>query len=264
MIVVDTAESRRVSGVNIMEMHALSAFTQFGVRRRPFCSLPQIRFRILASVFAGNIKVNDNVILRNFHIMDPCCVQIRKPCLHIVPPFGRCFLCIGILCRAVRAIIIKNRLLLLHNEPSRCLLVRLIIQFAFFKFLRPKSGVIRTNPSAIFQAEPITVITEIVLQFFLEYPLRIRKCHLGIITVCLIQFPGGFKSNTIFFLKNMIRVNNEVIEIIGGTEHIHWNIIIIDSRIAQINLLAMIRNGSELEADLFYSLAVFSCAELFP
>ena len=245
-----------------MEMHTLSAFTQFGVRRRPFCSLPQIRFRILASVFAGNIKVNDNVILGNFHIMDPCRVQIRKLRLYIVPSLGRRFLCIGILCRTVRANIIKNRLLLLHNEPSRGFLVRFVIQFAFFEFLRPKPGVIRTNSGSVFQAEPITVISEIVLQFFLEYPLRVWKCHLGIIAVCLIQFPGGFKSDTIFFLKNMIGVNNEVIEIVGSTEHIHWNIIIIDSRITQINLLAMIRNGSELETDLFYSLAVFSCTEL--
>ena len=60
----------------------------------------------------------------------------------------------------------------------------------------------------------------------------------------------------------MIGVNNEVIEIVGSTEHIHWNIIIIDSRITQINLLAMIRNSSELKADLFYSFAVFSCTEL--
>ena len=194
--------------------------------------------------------------------MDPCCVQIRKPCLHIVPSFGRRFLCIGILCRAVRANIIKNRFLLLHNEPSRGLLVRFIVQFAFFEFFCSESGVIRTNPSAIFQTKPIAVIAEIVLQFFLEYPLRVWECHLGVITVCLIQFPGGFKSNTIFFLKNMIGVDNEVIEIIGGTEHIHRNIIIIDSRITQINLLAMIRNSSELKADLFYSLAVFSCTEL--
>ena len=262
MVVIDTAESCGISGINIMEMHALSAFTQFSVRRRPFCGLPQIRLRVFASVFAGNIKVNDDMILRNFHIMDPCSIQIRKFRLHVIPSLGRRFLCIGILCRAVRTNIIKNRFLLLHDKPSRGLFFRFVVQFAFFKFFCPEPGVIRTNSGAVFQTKPVAVITEIVLQLFLEYPLRVRECHLGVVTVCLIQFPGGFKSDTIFFLKNMIGVDNEVIEIVGSAEHIHRNIIVIDSRIAQINLLAVIRNGSELEADLFYSLVVFPCTEL--
>ena len=70
VVVIDSAQLCRIFRINIMQMNALPAFAQFRISGRPFTRLLQIQFKRLVSVLIRNIKVDNNMIFRNFDIVE--------------------------------------------------------------------------------------------------------------------------------------------------------------------------------------------------
>ena len=69
MIVIHSAELADITSINIMKVDALTAFAEFSIGRRPFTRFFEIQFIRLIAVLILNIKVDNNVVLRDFHIM---------------------------------------------------------------------------------------------------------------------------------------------------------------------------------------------------
>ena len=103
---------------------------------------------------------------------------------------------------------------------------------------------------------------KIVFKFLFKYPLRERESNLGIVTVSFVHLPCSFKSCPVFFLKYMVRIDNEVIEIIRCTKHRNRNIIVITTRIVQIYLLAVVGDSSQLKFHLLHDRFVFFWIQL--
>ena len=78
MVIIDTAESRWVAGVNVVQMDAASAFAYLRIGRGPLTRFCQISLKALVALVVRNIKVNDDVILRKFDIMEAAGVQLGE------------------------------------------------------------------------------------------------------------------------------------------------------------------------------------------
>ena len=125
------------------------------------------------------------------------------------------------------------------------------------EFLGSKANVIASHTSSVIEIESLLIIPEVVFQFLLKYPLREWEGDFCLIAIGFIHLPRGFESCPVFFFEDMVRINNEVIEIIRCTEHRHGNIIIVSARILQIDFLTMISNRTELKFDLLCHRLVF-------
>ena len=125
------------------------------------------------------------------------------------------------------------------------------------EFLGSKANVIASHTSSVIEIESLLIIPEVVFKFLLKYPLREWEGDFCLIAIGFIHLPRGFESCPVFFFEDMVRINNEVIEIIRCTEHRHGNIIIVSARILQIDFLTMISNRTELKFDLLCHRLVF-------
>ena len=88
MRLVDSVQFGDIASVNIMEMNPLTALAKLCVCRRPLARLFEISFKTFVAVFIRNIKVYDNMILRNFHIMQLGRIYFRECRLDLLPFFG--------------------------------------------------------------------------------------------------------------------------------------------------------------------------------
>ena len=70
MIVIHSAELTDITGINIMKVDALTAFAEFSIGRRPFTRFFEIQFKRLITILILNIKVDNNMIFRNFDIVE--------------------------------------------------------------------------------------------------------------------------------------------------------------------------------------------------
>ena len=69
VLVVDSAQLRCIAGVNIVQVDSRTRFTQLRIGLWPFGSSFKVALKALTPIRAGNIKVNDDVVLRDLYIM---------------------------------------------------------------------------------------------------------------------------------------------------------------------------------------------------
>ena len=111
MIVVHSAELADITGINIMKVDALTAFAEFSIGRRPFTRFFEIQFIRLIAVHILNIKVDNNVVLRDFHIMQSGCGQVAQLSRNFIPFGSWCLFSRSILSRTICAFSVKYRFL---------------------------------------------------------------------------------------------------------------------------------------------------------
>ena len=70
MVIINPAKSRWVASVDVMQMNAASAFADLRIGRRPFARFGQIAFKAFVALVVRNIKVDDDVILRKFDVVE--------------------------------------------------------------------------------------------------------------------------------------------------------------------------------------------------
>ena len=75
VFIVDPTELGRITSVNIMQVDARTRFTKLRIGLWPFGSRLDVTLKTLAPIRSGNIKVNDNVVLRDSHIVQSRRVQ---------------------------------------------------------------------------------------------------------------------------------------------------------------------------------------------
>ena len=102
-------------------------------------------------------------------------------------------------------------------------------------------------------AEPLAVVAEVVLQLLLKGTLAERICYFGLLVIGLIHFPGGLEGSPVLPLEHMVRVDDEVVEVIGGPQHGNRNIIVVVARVVQIYFLTVVSDRSKLELDLLHN-----------
>ena len=90
MVIIDTTESRRVAGINVVQMDAASAFTHLRIGRGPLTRLCQISLKTFVALVIRNIKVDDDVVLRKFDIVEPVSIQLGEFSGDLFPFLSRC------------------------------------------------------------------------------------------------------------------------------------------------------------------------------
>ena len=191
------------------------------------------------------------MILWNFDIVKLRCVQVGEFCLDVLPFFRWRLLCITILSRTIRAFFIKYRFRRIELDQFWFTSLFFLTCFGL-EFIGPKPTVITTNFRPIFGIKIIGIIPKIVLQFFFEALLRKWIRNLCIFTVGFIHLPCGFQCCSIFLQENMVRINHEVVEIIGRAHHRQGNIIVIPIRVTQIYLSTTICNRAKFKTYLLH------------
>ena len=251
MVIIDTAQPCRIAGVNIMQMDALTAFADLGIGRRPLTRLCQVQVKALVAIFVRNIEVDDDMVLRHLDIVEFRGIQLRKSLRDLFPFLrGRFFRC-GILSRTVRTILIKCGYCSIElNQPSYRLW--LINDGLLLEFFSSEATVIAPNTSAIFHTETLCVVMEIVLQLFLECSLAEGICDLCFLIVGLIHLPCRLERSSVFTLEDRVRINDVVVEVIGGSQHSNRNITVVVSGIFQIDLLTVVSNRAKFKRDVFH------------
>ena len=236
-----------------MQVDAAAALTHLRIGRRPLARLLQIPFKGFSTLLVRNIKVDDDMVLRQFDIVKFCGVEGGQLGGDLFPLSPGRTLVIGILGQAVGAIPVEGRGLALHKVDDGMggfLSHRFFLRSLLLELLRPKPAVIVPNAGAVSQAEPLLVAPEVVLQLLLKYHAGNRVGHLGVIAVGLIHLPGRLQRYPVLLLEHMIGIHHEVVEIIGGPHHGDRNIIVVVVRVLQIHLLAVIGNAAQFKGDL--------------
>lgn len=100
-----------------MQMDARTGFAQLRISPGPFGCSFKIFLKAFLSIRSRNIKVDDDMLLRNPHVMKPRRIKVGQRRADIFPFIGRGSVLIGILCRASRANIIQKRVLLFELDP---------------------------------------------------------------------------------------------------------------------------------------------------
>ena len=108
MVVINSAKPCCVSGINVVQVDATAAFTHLCISRRPLARLGQIPFKGLIALFVRNIKVDDDVILRQLYIVELRGIKLREFRMHTLPFSLRGSLSSCVLSRAVHATSIKD------------------------------------------------------------------------------------------------------------------------------------------------------------
>ena len=271
MVIINPTEPRHVSGIDVVQMDAAAALAHLCICRRPFTRLGQIPFKGLITLFVRNIKVNDDMVLRQLYIVELGGVQLRKLSANSLPfslrgSFGSC-----ILSRAICAARIKDG----RNtfcELNRWLMVSvlrtcsslLFVRSRFLKLFCPKPVIVAPHTSSILHVESLLVFSEVVSQLFLKYHSRQGIQNLRIVAIGLVHFPSGFQRNTIFSLKHMVRINDKVIEVVRGSEHRDRDVVIVIVRAFQIYFLTVIGDAAELKRNLLGERAILSWRNLIP
>ena len=109
----------------------------------------------------------------------------------------------------------------------------------------------------------IFIDPKIVLKLLFEDPLRIWVRNFGLIAICLIHLPGRLQTCPVFFLENIIGIQNKVVEVVGCAEHRDRNIVVIRRRVCQIYIPTMSSNSTELKFNLLYCEFIFLLTQLF-
>ena len=236
-----------------MQVDAATAFTHLRIGCRPLARLFQIPLKGLSALVIRNIKVDDDVVLRHFDIVKFCGVDGGQLRCDLLPfPPGRALL-IGILRQTAGAVPVEGGGLSLHKIDGgmgRFIGCRLFFRSLLLKLFHPKPAVIVPNTGAIPHAEPFLILSEVVFQLLLKYHAGNWIGHFCVVAVGLIHFPGRFQRYAVLLLEHMVGVHHEVVEVIGGPHHRDGNIIVIVVRVLQIDLLAVVRNATQLKGDL--------------
>ena len=184
-------------------------------------------------------------------------VQIRKFGFNVSPLLERrSFLC-RILCRKIRAFLVKYGIRIFKPDKIPRFFLLLVTKVFLFKTVLPETAIIIANTRSVIQIVTLFELPKIILKLFLENSLGIWISHLCFIAVSLIHLPGCLQGRAVFFFKYVIRVDNEIVEIIGRPQHDGRNIAIVGIGIIQVNLLAMISDGPQFKIDLFHYHSVF-------
>ena len=244
-----------------MQMYASTTFAKLSVSSRPSRSSNKITIKRLLSFLVRNIKVNDYMILRNFHIVKLMGINIRKLGYDIVPFFAGRLFCRGVLSQTVGALLIKYRFYSIEIYPGSRLVLALCFFFWIFEFVCSETTIVAPKFRAILRHKFLTIIPEVVLKLLFEITLRIWITYLCFVAISVIHFPSSFQTCTVFSFKNMIRVNNEVVEVVRRAEHCNGNIVIISSGIFQVDVSAMTSNTPELECNLLNGILIIPCTK---
>ena len=245
-----------------MQMYASTAFAKLSVSSRPSRSSNKITIKRLLSFLVRNIKVNDYMILRNFHIVKLMGINIRKLGCDIVPFFAGRLFCRGVLSRTVSALLIKYRFYSIEIDPGGWLVLARCFFFWIFEFVCSETTIVAPKFRAIICNKLFAIVPEIVFKLLLEVSFRIWITYLRFIAVSVIHLPSSFQTCAVFSFENMIRVNNEVVEVVRCAKHCDGNIVIISSGIFQVDISTMTSNTTELECNLLHSILILPHTKL--
>ena len=199
------------------------------------------------------------MIFGNSNVMKFGSIQISQSSGNTIPRFEWCLFFSSVLSRAFRTNIIEDGLLNFQMYPGIFPLGFFWLFFFLFENISLKSTVIATKSSAISIRKSVTVVSKVILKFFLEFHLRRCIRNFCFFAIVLIHFPSNFKSYTIIFFKDMIIVDYKVVKVIRCAHHLDRNIIIVIIRIVQIYIQTFISNSAKLKLYLLCScLIIFS------
>ena len=108
VIIINTAELYRVSAVNIMKMNTAPGFGQLCIGLGPLCSSLQIAFKGFFSVSSFQVKINYDMVLWNFDVVELGGVQVLEFSSAFVPAVDRGASVIRILSRTIGTNIIED------------------------------------------------------------------------------------------------------------------------------------------------------------
>ena len=239
-----------------MKMYASTAFAKLSVSSRPSRSSNKITIKRFLSFLVRNIKVNDYMILRNFHIVKLIGINIQKLGCDIVPFFAGRLFCRGVLSQTVSAFLIKYRFYSIEIYPGSVLIIARCFFFWIFEFVCSETTIVAPKFRTIICNKLFAIVPEIVFKLLFEVSFRIWITYLCFVAISVIHLPSSLQTCTVFSFENVIRVNNEVVEVVRRAEHCNWNIVIVSSRIFQIDISAMTSNTSELERNLLHSILI--------
>ena len=166
----------------------MTAFTEFCVGWRPFTRFLEIQFKRLIAVLILNIKVDNNVVLRDLHIMQSGCRQVTQLGRNFIPLGSWRLFSRSILSRTIRTFSVKDRFLFQKLNQFMFGLI-LLSERLIFKFLGSKANVITSHTSSVIEIESLLVIPEVVFQFLLKYPLREWEGNFCLVTIGFIHLP---------------------------------------------------------------------------
>ena len=245
-----------------MQMYASTAFAKLSVSSRPSRSSNKITIKRLLSFLVRNIKVNDYMILRNFHIVKLMGINIRKLGCDIVPFFAGRLFCRGVLSQTVGALLIKYRFYSIEIYPGSGLVLARCFFFWIFEFVCSETTIVAPKFRSIICNKLFAIVPEIIFKLLFEVSFRIRITYLRFIAVSVIHLPSSFQTCTVFSFENMIRVNNEVVEVVRCAEHCDGNIIVVCTRVFQVNISTMTSNATELKSYLLNSILILPRTKL--
>ena len=90
MVIINPAESRRVASIDVVQVNAASALTNFRIGRRPLACFGQIALKAFVALVVRNIKVDDNVIRRKFDVVKAAGVQLGEFSRDLFPFLSGC------------------------------------------------------------------------------------------------------------------------------------------------------------------------------
>ena len=212
-----------------MQMNTVAALAELCVCSRPFTSCFEVLIKAFIAGFVLNIEVNHDMVFWNFDIMKPGSIEISKHCSDIIPLFVRSSFRATVLSRTFSALLVKYRIIFAKLNPI--LLVFWLFFLLDLELLCLKPTIIILNNRAIVRSSGFSEVPKIVFKFFFKRSLREWIWHFCIFAVYLIHIPSSFKRGSVLLLKNMIGVNNKVVEIVRGSHHQSRNIVIIVTRI---------------------------------
>ena len=133
-----------------MKMHTSAGFTEFRICLRPLASFFNIPFVAFVTFFVRNIKVYDNMILRNLYIVYLTSIQFRESRFNIVPFFRWGLFRCCILSRTIRILLVKYRLGAVELNLFRLVFGNISIGIFFvLEFVFLEAFVVRSNSSTI-------------------------------------------------------------------------------------------------------------------
>ena len=252
-----------------MQVDARTRFTKLSIGLWPFGSSFKVALKALTPIRAGNIKVNDDVVLRDLYIVQLFCIDPGQSGFDILPLLHGSAIFVRILRQAVLANIIKERMLLLQFDPGggRGVISRIIpggrVFQKFFEFFVLEAAVVAAHPFAVHILGTFFVIREIVHQFFTERSPGVRIRNLCLLIVGVVHCPGTFQRYAIFFFEDVVGVQHEVVEVVGCTKHSCRNIIVVTMLVFLVDVFAIPCNSTQFKVNLAYEVAVFLCRYFF-
>ena len=168
------------------------------------------------------------MVLGDFDIVDSWRIDVCKSRRYVLPLLRRSLLCASILSRAILTLLIKYRLCGIKFNQFELMYLFLLFFLSFEYFSAETTVNIVDHRPFNFSIK----LSEVILKFLLEHSLRKWERNLSVLTILLVHLPRRLQSCTIVLKKHMIRIDHEVVEVVGCTHHRGGDVIIIFVRFA--------------------------------